>query len=176
MRGHAIECRINAEDPSRNFAPCPGTLVSLHLPGGPGVRVDSAAYQGYKIPPFYDSMIGKLIVWATSREYAIERMRRVLHEYKITGLKTNISYLRRIMDIPDFVHGTYDTSFIGKHGEELQHPVNPGDEHESENIAMIAAYMDYLMNLEENASGSSADNRPISRWREFGLQKGVLRI
>lgn len=121
-------------------------------------------------------MIGKLIVWATSREYAIERMRRVLHEYKITGLKTNISYLRRIMDIPDFVHGTYDTSFIGKHGEELQHPVNPGDEHESENIAMIAAYMDYLMNLEENASGSSADNRPISRWREFGLQKGVLRI
>ena len=80
------------------------------------------------------------------------------------------------MDIPDFVHGTYDTSFIGKHGEELQHPMNPGDEHESENIDMVAAYMDYLMNLEENASGSSADNRPISRWREFGLQKGVLRI
>ena len=133
-------------------------------------------YEGYEIPVYYDPMIGKLIVWATSREYAIERMRRVLHEYKITGLKTNISYLRRIMDIPDFVHGTYDTSFIGKHGEELQHPVNPGDEHESENIAMIAAYMDYLMNLEENASGSSADNRPISRWREFGLQKGVLRI
>ena len=77
IRGHAIECRINAEDPSRNFAPCPGTLVSLHLPGGPGVRVDSAAYQGYKIPPFYDStMIGKLIVYGADREQAIVRMRR----------------------------------------------------------------------------------------------------
>ena len=156
--------------------PSPGIIRQLTEPNGIGVRIDSYVNEGYEIPVYYDPMIGKLIVWATSREYAIERMRRVLHEYKITGLKTNISYLRRIMDIPDFVHGTYDTSFIGKHGEELQHPVNPVDEHESENIAMIAAYMDYLMNLEENASGSSADNRPISRWREFGLQKGVLRI
>ena len=176
QRGHAIECRICAEDTANNFMPSPGIIRQLTEPNGIGVRIDSYVYEGYEIPVYYDPMIGKLIVWATSREYAIERMRRVLHEYKITGLKTNISYLRRIMDIPDFVHGTYDTSFIGKHGEELQHPMNPGDEHESENIAMIAAYMDYLMNLEENASGSSADNRPISRWREFGLQKGVLRI
>ena len=176
QRGHAIECRICAEDTANNFMPSPGIIRQLTEPNGIGVRIDSYVYEGYEIPVYYDPMIGKLIVWATSREYAIERMRRVLHEYKITGLKTNISYLRRIMDIPDFVHGTYDTSFIGKHGEELQHPVNPGDEHESENIAMLAAYMDYLMNLEENASGSSADNRPISRWREFGLQKGVLRI
>ena len=176
QRGHAIECRICAEDTANNFMPSPGIIRQLTEPNGIGVRIDSYVYEGYEIPVYYDPMIGKLIVWATSREYAIERMRRVLHEYKITGLKTNISYLRRIMDIPDFVHGTYDTSFIGKHGEELQHPVNPGDEHESENIAMIAAYMDYLMNLEENVSGSSVDNRPISRWREFGLQKGVLRI
>ncbi len=176
QRGHAIECRICAEDTANNFMPSPGIIRQLTEPNGIGVRIDSYVYEGYEIPVYYDPMIGKLIVWATSREYAIERMRRVLHEYKITGLKTNISYLRRIMDIPDFVHGTYDTSFIGKHGEELQHPVNPVDEHESENIAMIAAYMDYLMNLEENVSGSSVDNRPISRWREFGLQKGVLRI
>lgn len=67
LRGHAIECRINAEDPARNFAPCPGTLVSMHLPGGPGVRMDTAAYQGYQIPPFYDSMIGKLIVYGADR-------------------------------------------------------------------------------------------------------------
>ena len=176
QRGHAIECRICAEDTEMNFMPSPGVIKQITEPNGIGVRIDSYVYEGYEIPIYYDPMIGKLIVWATSREYAIERMRRVLHEYKITGLKTNISYLRRIMDIPDFVHGTYDTSFIGKHGEEVQHPVNPGDEHESENIAMIAAYMDYLMNLEENVSGSSVDNRPISRWREFGLQKGVLRI
>ena len=76
LRGHAIECRINAEDPARNFAPCPGTLVSMHLPGGPGVRMDTAAYQGYQIPPFYDSMIGKLIVYGADRQQAIARMRR----------------------------------------------------------------------------------------------------
>ena len=176
QRGHAIECRICAEDTGNNFMPSPGVIRQLTEPNGIGVRIDSYVYEGYEIPVYYDPMIGKLIVWATNREYAIERMRRVLHEYKITGLKTNISYLRRIMDIPDFVHGSYDTSFIEKHSEELQCPVNPEDEHESENIAMIAAYMDYLMNLEENTSGSSVDNRPISRWREFGLQKGVLRI
>ena len=89
-----------------------------------------------------DPMIGQADRVGYQPRVCDRTMRRVLHEYKITGLKTNISYLRRIMDIPDFVHGTYDTSFIGKHGEELQHPVNPGDEHESENIAMIAAYMD----------------------------------
>ena len=80
MRGHAIECRINAEDPSRQLCALSGTLVSLHLPGGPGVRVDSAAYQGYKIPPFYDSMIGKLIVYGSDRTQAIDRMRRALAE------------------------------------------------------------------------------------------------
>ena len=120
-------------------------------------------------------MIGKLIVWATTRQYAIERMRRVLHEYKITGLKTNIGYLRRIMDTSDFVQGKYDTSFIEKNAGQLQHPVEEGGTG-TENIAMIAAYIDYLVNLEENRSGQASDNRPISRWREFGLQKGVLRI
>ena len=115
--------------------PSPGVIRQLTEPNGIGVRIDSYVYEGYEIPVYYDPMIGKLIVWATNREYAIERMRRVLHEYKITGLKTNISYLRRIMDIPDFVHGSYDTSFIEKHSEELQSPVNPQDEHESEKIS-----------------------------------------
>lgn len=176
QRGHAMECRICAEDTANNFMPSPGVIRQLTEPNGIGVRIDSYVYEGYEIPVYYDPMIGKLIVWATNRTYALERMRRVLHEYKITGLKTNISYLRRIMDIPDFENGQYDTSFIERHSEELQHPVHPEEQDESENIAMIAAYMDYLMNLEENAPGTTTDNRPISRWREFGLQKGVLRI
>ena len=175
QRGHAIECRICAEDTEMNFMPSPGIIKQITEPNGIGVRIDSYVYEGYEIPIYYDPMIGKLIVWATSREYAIERMRRVLHEYKLTGVKNNISYLRAIMDTPDFVEGHYDTGFIAKNGEYLQQCIMRTSER-SENVALIAAYMDYLMNLEENNSGMATDNRPISKWKEFGLHKGVLRI
>ena len=175
QRGHAIECRICAEDTEMNFMPSPGVIKQITEPNGIGVRIDSYVYEGYEIPIYYDPMIGKLIVWATTREYAIERMRRVLHEYKLTGVKNNISYLRAIMDTPDFVEGNYNTGFIAKNGELLQQSITRTSER-AENIAMIAAYMDYLMNLEENNSGLAADNRPISKWKEFGLHKGVLRI
>ena len=174
QRGHAIECRICAEDSENNFMPSPGVIRQLMEPNGIGVRIDSYVYESYEIPIYYDPMIGKLIVWATTREFAIERMRRVLYEYKITGLKTNIGYLRHIMNVPDFVEGHYNTLFIPKHQDMLREWAGQKEE-ETENIAMIAAYIDYLMNLEENKSASS-DNRPISRWREFGLKKGVLRI
>lgn len=97
LRGHAIECRINAEDPQRDFAPCPGTLLSLHLPGGPGVRMDTAAYQGYTIPPFYDSMIGKLIVSGADRKQAIARMRRALAETLFEGVTTGTDYQMQIL-------------------------------------------------------------------------------
>ena len=176
QRGHAIECRICAEDAEFNFMPCPGVIRQITEPNGIGVRIDSYVYEGYEIPIHYDPMIGKLIVWAVNRTYAIERMRRVLHEYKITGVKTNISYLRSIMDTPDFVNGKYDTGFIQKNAERLQKGLSTDDGTETENVAMIAAYIDYLMNLEENSSSQGTDNRPISRWREFGLHKGVLRI
>ena len=112
IRGHAIECRINAEDPSRNFAPCPGTLVSLHLPGGPGVRVDSAAYQGYKIPPFYDSMIGKLIVYGADREQAIVRMRRALAETLFEGVVTATDYQMHILCSKAFVEANFNVNSI----------------------------------------------------------------
>ena len=101
-------------------------------------------------------------------------MRRVLYEYRSTGLKTNIAYLRHIMNVPDFVEGHYNTLFITKHQDMLRRWAGKKEE-DTENIALIAAYIDYLMNLEENKSGVS-DNRLISRWREFGLKKGVLRI
>ena len=174
QRGHAIECRICAEDTENNFLPSPGIIKQLTEPNGIGVRIDSYVYEGYEIPIYYDPMIGKLIVWATTRQYAIERMRRVLYEYKITGLKTNLSYLKRIMHTPDFVRGEYNTLFIEKNARMLQR--NNSNNEEIENLAMIAAYIDYLMNLEENTPAQLTDARPISRWREFGLQKGVLRI
>ena len=174
QRGHAIECRICAEDTLADFLPAPGIVRQITEPNGIGVRVDSYVYEGYEIPVFYDPMIGKLIVWATCREYAIERMRRVLFEYKITGVKTNIAYLRRIMDTPDFVTGEYDTGFVEKNAVFLREGYDARDEVCVE-VAMIAAYIDYLMGFEENVTGRT-DNRPISRWRAFGIHKGVLRI
>lgn len=174
QRGHAIECRICAEDTENGFIPCPGVIRQLTEPNGIGVRIDSYVYEGYEIPLYYDPMIGKLIVWATTRQFAIERMRRVLYEFKITGLKTNLSYLRRIMYAPAFVKGEYDTSFLEKYSRSLQR--SNGENEEIENMALIAAYVDYLFNLEENSPVRTVDARPISRWREFGLQKGVLRI
>jgi acetyl-CoA carboxylase biotin carboxylase subunit len=110
--GHAIECRINAEDPDRNFAPSPGDITGYLAPGGPGVRVDSHVAAGYRIPPTYDSMIGKLLVHAETREEAIIRMRRALDEYRIEGIKTNISLHRRILRNAYFVRGEYNTRFL----------------------------------------------------------------
>ncbi len=176
--GHAIECRICAEDTDHNFMPSPGVIQQLQEPHGIGTRIDSYVYEGYEIPVHYDPMIGKLIVWATNREYAIERMRRVLYEYKITGLTTNIRYLRRIIDVPDFKNGDYNTYFIERNEKRLC--PRSGFKNDSEPMAVIAAYMDYLMNMEENAGAmSDLDHKPngaISRWRAFGLQKGVLRV
>lgn len=114
LDGHAIECRINAEDPQRHFAPCPGTIHALHMPGGPGVRIDSAVYQGYTIPPFYDSMIVKLIVHGKDRKTAIERMRRALAECLVDGVTINADYQMAIISHPDFVSGDYGTDFIEK--------------------------------------------------------------
>jgi len=114
IKGHAIECRINAENPDKNFMPCPGVIKSLHIPGGYGIRVDSAAYQGYKIPPTYDSMIGKLIVYGKDRDEAICKMRRALGEFIIEGVDTNIDFQFKIVNNKDFIKGKFDTGFIGK--------------------------------------------------------------
>ncbi|MFQ6605268.1 MAG: acetyl-CoA carboxylase biotin carboxylase subunit [Fidelibacterota bacterium] len=112
LRGHAIECRINAEDPSRNFQPSPGKITEFHMPGGKGVRVDSHAYAGYVIPSYYDSMIGKLIVCASTRERAIIRMQRALEETIIEGVQTTIPYQLAIMKDKTFQKGEFDTSYL----------------------------------------------------------------
>jgi acetyl-CoA carboxylase biotin carboxylase subunit len=112
FRGHAIECRVNAEDPERNFAPSPGTLTAFDAPGGPGIRLDSHAHAGYRIPPTYDSMIGKLIAYGDDRPEAIRRMRRALDEFRIEGVSTTIPLHRRILRNGDFGRGDYSTRFL----------------------------------------------------------------
>ena len=112
LRGHSIECRINAEDPEKDFRPSPGIISNFHMPGGKGIRVDSHAYSGYKIPPHYDSMIGKLIVHAKDRGHAINRMQRALEETIIEGVKTTIPYHQKIMEDKNFRSGDFDTSFL----------------------------------------------------------------
>lgn len=114
IEGHAIECRINAENPDMNFAPSPGRVEILIVPGGNGVRVDSAVYQGYKIPPYYDSMISKLIVHGSTREEAISKMKRALCEYEIRGIDTNIDFQLKILNNENYIKGNFDTGFIQK--------------------------------------------------------------
>jgi len=111
-RGHAIECRINAEDPLNNFAPAPGKISRYAEPSGPGIRIDSGVYRGFTIPPFYDSMIAKLIVWAEDRPRCIARTKRALWEFQIGGVRHNIPFHQVVMDHPQFVKGDYTTSFI----------------------------------------------------------------
>ncbi|MCI9307639.1 MAG: acetyl-CoA carboxylase biotin carboxylase subunit [Lachnospiraceae bacterium] len=112
ITGHSIEVRINAEKPEEGFRPCPGTVMGLHLPGGKGVRIDSAIYSGYAIPPFYDSMIAKISVWAKNRGEAIRKMQSALGEVIIEGVDTNVDYQYDILNHPDFLAGNVDIEFI----------------------------------------------------------------
>lgn len=118
LRGHSIECRINAENPQQGFRPSPGTIEFLHIPGGPGVRIDSAVYQGYTITPFYDSMIAKLIVHAPSREEAILKMKWALAEFIVDGVDTNIDFQLGLIRNADFEAGNYDNAFLNRLVEE----------------------------------------------------------
>lgn len=113
IKGHAIECRINAEDPENDFRPCPGLINELYIPGGLGIRLDSAIYCGYKIPHCYDSMLAKLISYGKDREEAITRMKRALSEFGVGGVKTNIEFQYSILEMEEFLKGEYDTSFLG---------------------------------------------------------------
>ena len=109
---HAIECRINAEDPFNDFRPSPGLITNFHSPGGHGIRIDTHVYAGYIIPPNYDSMIAKLITTAQTREEAIDKMKRALDEFVIEGIKTTIPFHRKLMDAEAYVDGNYTTKFM----------------------------------------------------------------
>jgi acetyl-CoA carboxylase biotin carboxylase subunit len=120
QRGHAIEARIYAEDPENNFLPCPGKILFLNEPNGPGIRVDSGIYAGWNVPPHYDPILSKLIVWSEDRKTAIKRMSSALADYTIIGIKTNLGYLKRVMDTEKFADGNYHTHFIDENESELR--------------------------------------------------------
>jgi acetyl-CoA carboxylase, biotin carboxylase subunit len=122
LRGHAIECRVNAEDPARNFQPSPGLITAYHPPGGPGVRVDTHIYAGYTVPPYYDSLLAKVIVHGNTREEALARMRQALDSFIIEGVTTTIPFLGRVMRHPDFIAGKVDTKFLEREPQLLKDP------------------------------------------------------
>ena len=171
--GHAIECRIYAEDPDNNFMPSPGEIKHITEPLGLGVRHDGYVYEGYKIPMYYDPLISKLIVWANTREEAIARLKRALYNYKITGIKTSIKFLARILDCPDFVQGNYNTHFIEKNYDFLM------EKRESvgkfKDVAVITAFIDYLDKVEKLQPEKPAHELG-NNWKDFGRKKNVLRL
>jgi acetyl-CoA carboxylase biotin carboxylase subunit len=122
LRGHAIECRINAEDPYRGFQPSPGVITAYHPPGGPGVRVDTHVYAGYTVPPYYDSLLAKVIVHGNDREEALRRMGQALDSFILEGITTTIPFLARVIRHPDFVAGKVDTRFLERESHLLRPP------------------------------------------------------
>ncbi|RLD30932.1 MAG: acetyl-CoA carboxylase biotin carboxylase subunit, partial [Bacteroidetes bacterium] len=171
--GHAIECRIYAEDPENDFMPSPGVIRHITEPLGLGVRHDGYVYEGFEIPIYYDPLISKLVVWARTREEAIARMKRALYAYKITGVKTSIPFLNRIMETADFVKGKYNTNFIEKNSEFLMFP----DKHEVkvEDVAIIAAYVDYLDRLNDLQADVHSKNGQNS-WKNCGRRLSFNRF
>jgi acetyl-CoA carboxylase biotin carboxylase subunit len=134
LKGHSIECRINAENPKKGFRPSPGVITDLYMPGGKGIRIDTAIYSGYEIPPWYDSMIAKLSVWAKNRQEAIRKMQSALGEVVIEGVDTNVDFQYEILQNPNFVAGNVDIEFI----ENLQHSEELLEEHSKEYSEEIA--------------------------------------
>jgi len=171
--GHAIQCRIYAEDPDKDFMPQPGIIRQITVPLGLGVRYDGYVYEGYEIPMYYDPLISKLISWGKTRQESIDRMRRALYEYKITGVKTNIKFLERIMDVPAFLEGKYNTNFIENNKDVLFTPKGCGTD--CEDMAMIACFIDYLEKLEKVQPQKFTEDL-ASTWKDFGRKRSVLRL
>jgi len=173
QNGHAIQCRIYAEDPDHDFMPQPGVVTHITVPLGLGVRYDGYVYEGYEIPMHYDPLISKLISWGKTRPESIARMRRALYEYKITGVKTNIKFLERIMDVPDFIGGKYNTHFIEQNSDRLFAHKLCGTE--CEDMAMIACFIDYLDKIEKIQPQKFTEEF-ASTWKDFGRKRSVLRL
>jgi acetyl-CoA carboxylase biotin carboxylase subunit len=129
LRGHVIECRVNAEDPARNFQPSPGHISTYHPPGGPGVRIDSHVYAGYTVPPYYDSLIAKLIVQGSDREEALKRMQLALETFVIEGVATTMPFLARVMQHPQFQAGDVDTKWLEREVERIKAELARPDAH-----------------------------------------------
>ncbi len=167
LRGHAIECRILAEDSTRNFMPAPGTIRGLRTPSGPGVRYDGGTSAGYTVPIHYDALLSKLITWGATRTEAAERMARALDEYRIEGLDTTIPFHRKVMKHPAFLAGDLHTGFIDEHPELVAPENNPW----LDEIALVAAAIDHFRRTEQaSARGAeeSGGGRARSAWKWSG--------
>jgi len=166
--GHAIECRIYAEDPSRKFAPSPGLIRYINLPQGPGVRNENGVYAGYTVPIYYDPMLSKLVCHGQSRDEAIGRMRRALTEYRVDGIDTTIPFFSWLMEHPDFCAAKFDTSFIDRHLPEMN--LERHGESEAHVEAAIAAAA--IMAFEESQRVPVSDETE-SAWREMGRTEAM---
>jgi acetyl-CoA carboxylase biotin carboxylase subunit len=164
QRGHSIECRIYAEDPDNNFMPSAGKVYKISTPLGLGVRTDGYVYEGYEIPIYYDPMISKLIVWGKTRDEAIARMRRALYEYKITGVKTSIKMLERVMNNENFISGNYDTHFIEKNQEQL---FSEAPKKDPIDMVIIATLIDYLDKIGTSVAIDKEFVAAQSRWKKI---------
>jgi len=171
-RGHAIEARVYAEDPTRDFLPAPGRIETFRQPGGPGLRNDAGVYAGYTVPLYYDPMISKLVAWHETREGAIRRLHRALGEYVVGGITTNIAYLRRILELRDFVAGDYDTSLLGRHHAALLAPVDDG----LGDVALVAAALhQHVRDARPASAATSATPSDASPWRQVGRAAALRR-
>jgi len=170
QKGHAIECRMYAEDASANFMPAPGKVTHFAVPSGMGIRVDGYVYSGFEIPMYYDPLIAKLVVWGSNRQDAIERTIRALREFKITGIKNSIQFLENIMTTPDFVNGNYTTHFID---ENIQHLLKEDTINEDfENIAAITALLEYTSQIKK--ATPTAQSSSGSNWKNFGRTRSII--
>ena len=184
-RGHAIECRIYAEDPENNFFPSPGKILARRTPSGPGVRMDEGVYPGFVVPMDYDPLLGKLIVWASTREEAIARMTRALDEYYVSGIKTNVDLFRRILADPAFIRAEFHTRWLDewlqkefKAAPELAAGINDAP---AEDAALLAALAWHLTHGNEDSASqkgarTSAHEPPASRWKLQGRDDQVSRF
>lgn len=170
MNGAAIECRISAEDPENNFTPSTGKIVELIEPGGPGVRVDSGIYEGFEIPVYYDPLIAKLLVWAPTRQEAIARMKRALHEYRIRGIKTSIPFHLIVMDNPKFVAGDYDTTFIDSVLGKVEY------KKKNHEVAAIAATIRKVLAEQQTTVIEKKREPGINPWKLAGRQEGLKQL
>jgi acetyl-CoA carboxylase, biotin carboxylase subunit len=169
-QGHAIECRIYAEDPANNFFPSPGTITHLREPAGPGVRIDSGVTRLSEVSIHYDPMIAKLAVWGRSRDEAIDRLKRALDEYEVSGITTTLSFFREVVKDSEFVSGKLDTGFITRFNERRASQEVKTNQVESD-LAMIAAALSYALKQQQPATGQTSVVK--SRWKMSGRNAGL---
>ncbi|MFN2394962.1 MAG: acetyl-CoA carboxylase biotin carboxylase subunit [Bacteroidales bacterium] len=173
QNGHAIECRVYAEDAANNFMPAPGKVTHITIPYGVGVRVDGYVYEGFEIPIYYDPLIAKLIVWGRDRKDAVERTIRALQEFKIAGVKNSLNFLENIMTAPDFVNGNYTTHFID---ENIKHLMKheAGCDDDCEDMVIIAAFLEYIYRIRKASPKEMTALK--NNWKDYSRIRSVLKL